>query len=162
MSEMPKLSDAYTVLLGSLRLTAPLNSGKSIMITGTPSDDGKTTVASCLAIAASLIGQSVLLAGGDTRRPLLSSNAGGCNAAGLMEVLDGMADPSDAIRSAELRSYSREAATIGVITAGRGAWSCCRRLIGRGRAKCVKRSQGVSASFGGCAADPSGQPSLSA
>src|SRR3954447_12092597 len=85
MSETADLADAYTALLGSLRLSTPFNSCKSIMITSTQQNEGKTTVASCLAIAASLVGQSVLLVDGDLRRPQLSSNAGGFGGVGLSE-----------------------------------------------------------------------------
>src|SRR5690348_15843773 len=91
MSDTPDLADAYTALLGSLRLSKSATSGNSVMITSTQPNEGKTTVASCLAIAASLVGQSVLLVDGDLRRPQLSSNAGGCNGAGLSEVLEGKA-----------------------------------------------------------------------
>ena len=121
MSETPDLADAYTALLGSLRLSKSAASGNSVMITSTQPNEGKTTVASCLAIAASLVGQSVLLVDGDLRRPQLSSNAGGCNGAGLSEVLEGKADPDEAIHPVALSSYSREAAAISVMAAGRGS-----------------------------------------
>jgi capsular exopolysaccharide synthesis family protein len=121
MSETPDLADAYTSLLGNLRLSTPFAPGKSVMITSTQPNEGKTTVASCLAIAASLLGQSVLLVDGDLRRPELSSNAGRCSGSGLSEVLEGKADPDEAIHPVELCLYSREAAAISVMAAGGGS-----------------------------------------
>src|SRR5258708_7243125 len=85
----PELKDAYTALLGSLRLSATYDYKKPILITSTQPNEGKTTVASCLAITASLAGQTVLLIDGDLRRRGLASAAGVTDGVGLTEILEG-------------------------------------------------------------------------
>src|ERR1700688_200437 len=98
----PELEDAYAALLSWIRLSLPFGSGKSILVTSTQPDEGKTTVVTCLAIAASLSGQDVLLIDGDLRRPSLASAAGIPNGVGFGELLEGRAGIADAIYSVEL------------------------------------------------------------
>src|SRR5712691_5654515 len=85
-----EMREAYIALLGRLRLNAA-NDCRSILVTSTQPSEGKTTVASCLAITASLAGQAVLLVDGDLRRPSLSSSAGLVNDFGFGQILDGRA-----------------------------------------------------------------------
>jgi capsular exopolysaccharide synthesis family protein len=117
--ENPELKDAYTALLGSLRLGANSDRRKSILITGTQPNEGKTTVASCLAITASLAGESVLLIDGDLRRRGLAAAAGIVDGIGLTEILEGEAEPEEAIHPVELFEKGRVAGTLSVIAAGR-------------------------------------------
>jgi capsular exopolysaccharide synthesis family protein len=119
VSDTPELREAYDALLGALRLSAAFNSGNSIVVTSTQPNAGKTTVASCLAITASLAGYSVLLVDGDLRRPWLASAAGVADAIGLGEVLEGMVEPAEAIHLVDLFADSREAGPIRVMAAGR-------------------------------------------
>jgi protein-tyrosine kinase len=116
--DTPELRDAYAALLSRIRLSGPLGSGKSILVTSTQPNEGKTTVASCLAIAASLSGQSVLLIDGDLRRPSLASAAGIANGVGLGEVLEGRAEIADTIYPVELFEDHRTAGGVSVIGAG--------------------------------------------
>jgi len=88
------------------------------MITSTQPNEGKTTVASCLAIAASLAGQSVLLIDGDLRRPSLASSAGITNGVGFGEVLGGCAETADTIYPVELFDDARGSGGISVMGAG--------------------------------------------
>jgi capsular exopolysaccharide synthesis family protein len=119
VSETPELRDAYAALLGGIRLSATFDSGKSILVTSAQPNEGKTTVASCLAIAASLAGQTVLLIDGDLRQQSLASAAGIDDAIGLGEILEGLADTTEAIHIVELFEDSREAAPLSVMGAGR-------------------------------------------
>jgi capsular exopolysaccharide synthesis family protein len=119
VSDTPEVREAYDALLGGLRLSAAFNSGNSVVVTSTHPNAGKTTVASCLAITASLAGYSVLLVDGDLRRPWLASPAGVGDAVGLGEVLEGMVEASEAIHLVDLFADSREAGPIRVMTAGR-------------------------------------------
>ena len=98
----PELRDAYNALLTGIQLNIPLGSHPSILVTSTQPHEGKTTVASCLAIAAALSGQTVLLIDGDLRRPSLASAAGIANGIGFGEVIEGRADSDDAINCVDL------------------------------------------------------------
>jgi tyrosine-protein kinase len=119
LSDTPELREAYDALLGGLRLSAAFNSGNSVLVTSTQPHEGKTTVASCLAITASLAGYSVLLVDGDLRRPWLASAAGIADAAGLGEVLEGGVEAAEAIHLVDLFADSPEAGPIRVMAAGR-------------------------------------------
>lgn len=117
--DTPELREAYDALLGGLRLSPVFSSGNSLLVTSTQPNEGKTTVASCLAITASLAGHSVLLVDGDLRRPRLASAAGIAAAAGLGEVLEGRVEPSEAIHLVNPFADSREVGPVRVMTAGR-------------------------------------------
>src|SRR3954470_24239787 len=114
----PELRDAYNALLTSIRLNAPFGSHPSILVTSTQPHEGKTTVASCLAIAAALAGQAVLLIDGDLRRPSLASAAGIANGIGFGEVIDGRAASDGAINCVDLFESIKGAGTLNVMTAG--------------------------------------------
>jgi capsular exopolysaccharide synthesis family protein len=118
LSDTPELRDAYAALLSSIKLSPLFRSGKSILVTSTQPNEGKTTVASCLAIAAALSGQSVVLVDGDMRRPSLASSAGIPNGVGLGEVLDGRAESTDAIHPVRLFEQPGGKGAFGVMGAG--------------------------------------------
>jgi polysaccharide biosynthesis transport protein len=119
VSNIPELRDAYDSLLSGIRLSAAFDSGKSILVTSAQPNEGKTTVASCLAITASLAGQSALLIDGDMRRPWLATVAGITGVVGLGEFLEGQAEADEAIHSIELFEDSQEAGSLNVMAAGR-------------------------------------------
>ena len=137
ISDTPELREAYDALLGGLRLSPVFNSGNSVLVTSTQPNEGKTTVASCLAITASLAGYSVLLVDGDMRRPWLGSASGIAGAGGLGEVLKGEVEPTDAIHLVNLFADSREAGRLSVMAAGRRSpaflpavdWSKARTML---------------------------------
>jgi capsular exopolysaccharide synthesis family protein len=114
----PELRDAYAAVLSGIRLSVPFGSGKSILVTSTQPNEGKTTVASGLAIAASLSGQTVLLVDGDLRRPSLALAAGIANGVGFGEVLEGSAATADIIYPVELFEDPRGAGAVSVMGAG--------------------------------------------
>jgi polysaccharide biosynthesis transport protein len=118
MSENPELADAYDALFGALRLARPLASGNSILVTSAEPGEGKTTVSTCLAIAASLAGQTALLIDGDLRRRSLSAAVGSADTAGLIEILLGQADAAEVIRPVTL-SGSPAAGVLSFMAGGR-------------------------------------------
>jgi capsular exopolysaccharide synthesis family protein len=118
MSDSPDVADAYVALLGALRLSRPLASGNSILVTSAEPGEGKTTVAVCLAITASLAGQSVLLIDGDLRRPSLAYAIGVADSIGLTEILLGQAEPAEAIHPTTLAD-SRRAGHVSIMAGGR-------------------------------------------
>ena len=119
MSESPEVADAYVALLGALRLSCPLDSGNSILVTSTQPGEGKTTVASCLAITASLAGQTALLIDGDLRRSSLASAIGIADTVGLTEILLGQAQAAEAIHPVPALADSPRAGLVSVMAGGR-------------------------------------------
>lgn len=119
MAECPDVADAYAALLGSLRLSHPLAAGNSILVTSTEPGEGKTTVASCLAVTAALADQSALLIDGDLRRSSLASAMGIADRVGLIEVLLGEFEAAEAIHPAAKPSNSRETGLVSVMAGGK-------------------------------------------
>jgi Mrp family chromosome partitioning ATPase len=97
MSESQDIADAYVALLGALRLSRPLASGNSILVTSAEPGEGKATVATCLAITAALAGQKVLLIDGDLRRSSLALAIGVADSVGLIEFLLGQVEAAKVI-----------------------------------------------------------------
>jgi capsular exopolysaccharide synthesis family protein len=114
-----ELRDAYATLLSGVQLSGRIGEGKSILVTSTQPNEGKTTVAAGLAIAAALCGETVLLIDGDLRRPSLASAAGIVDGVGLSELLDGDADSDAAVHPVELFETARDAAAVSIMGTGR-------------------------------------------
>lgn len=119
MLESPEVADAYDALFRDLRLARPLASGNSILVTSTAPGEGKTTVSLCLAITASLAGQTALLIEGDKRRSSLAAAAGSADAVGLIEMLLGEAEAVEAIRPLPPLAGSQRAGVISFMAGGR-------------------------------------------
>lgn len=119
MADTPELRESYDALLASLRLSAAFDHGKSLLVTSARPSEGKTTVAACLALTAALAGQKAMLIDGDLRRPSLLCGTGRDGGIGFGEVLDGNANPLDAIQAAELLDSAQRPHTLWVIGAGR-------------------------------------------
>jgi capsular exopolysaccharide synthesis family protein len=118
VTETSELRDAYSALLSGVRLNTRTNSGNAILITSTRPNEGKTTVAACLAITASLAGENVLLIDGDLRQRWLGSAAGIGDAVGLGEILGGGAGVAEAVHPVTLFGDSQKAGAVSVIAAG--------------------------------------------
>jgi polysaccharide biosynthesis transport protein len=118
LSVSPELGDAATALLASLRVSPAFNLGKSILVTSTQPSEGKTTVACCLAIAAALAGQAVLLVDGDLRQPRLAAAAGIADGIGLGEALDASANWAETVHPIELFGERRRASQLSLMVAG--------------------------------------------
>jgi capsular exopolysaccharide synthesis family protein len=132
-----ELRQAFSTLYSGLILNKHFGSGKSILVTSARPQDGKTTVAACLAITAALVDQSALLINGDLRK------RGGLSAMetdedlGLGEVLQGQIAFQDAIHLVEPFSDARTAGTLSIMSAGRKSplslpgvnWSDARKIF---------------------------------
>jgi len=119
ISESPEVADAYDALFSAVRLARPLASGNSILVTSTEPGEGKTTVSSCLAITASLAGQTVLLIDGDLRRSSLAAAVGSTDTVGLIEILLGQVEAAEAIRPVTALADSPRAGVISFMAGGR-------------------------------------------
>lgn len=119
MSETPGLREAYGSLYAGIRLDACFAPGTSVLVTSTQPSEGKTTVATCLAVTASSAGQSTLLIDGDLRRPWLARATGIADGVGFSDVLDGSAKPAEAINAIELHGGQRQVFSLSVMSAGR-------------------------------------------
>jgi capsular exopolysaccharide synthesis family protein len=119
LTNTPELRDAYAALLSGIRLSTASDYGKSFLVTSTQPNEGKTTVASCLAITAFLAGQAVLLVDGDLRRPSLGPAAGIADGIGFGEVLSGQAGADEAIHQVKLFGDCQRAGSLSIIAAGR-------------------------------------------
>jgi capsular exopolysaccharide synthesis family protein len=119
ISETPELRAAYSALHGGVRLDSGANSRKSILVTSTEPREGKTSVASYLAVAASLAGESALLIDGDMRRSRLGSAMGFADGIGLGEMLEGQVVLADAIHAVDLGGGPQRRGNLSFMPAGR-------------------------------------------
>ncbi|MDQ6869393.1 MAG: CpsD/CapB family tyrosine-protein kinase [Pseudomonadota bacterium] len=119
MLESPEVAEAYDALFGDLRLARPLASGNSILVTSTAPGEGKTTVALCLAITASLAGKTALLIDADLRRSSLAAAVGSADSVGLIELLLGEAEAAEAIRPVPALADSPRAGVVSFMAGGR-------------------------------------------
>jgi len=119
IGESPEVADAYVALLGALRLSRSLATGNSILVTSAEPGEGKTTIAACLAVTASLAGQTVLLIDGDSRRSSLASAIGISESVGLIELLLGRIQVDEAVHPVPALVDSPRAGLISVMAGGR-------------------------------------------
>src|SRR5207302_10846189 len=117
--ESPEVAEAYDALFIALRLARPLASGNSILVTSAGPAEGKTSISSCLALTASLAGQTVLLIDGDLRRSSLAAAVGSTDTVGLIEILLGEAEAAEAIRPVTALADSPWAGVISFMAGGR-------------------------------------------
>jgi capsular exopolysaccharide synthesis family protein len=93
----PDVAEAFRMLFVNLRY-APGERPRTILVTSSHSEDGKTTVAWYLASAAAAGGLSVALVEADMRRPRIAERYGLRPGPGLAEVLGGSASVADALQ----------------------------------------------------------------
>jgi capsular exopolysaccharide synthesis family protein len=112
------LSESFFAAMNSI-LFARLNGASvtAFLVTSPELGDGKTTVASNLAIALARIKKRVLLVDGDLRRPSLHDAFGVANETGLIEILAG-SEPVEKI-GAEARGRDTEVPNLYLLPAGR-------------------------------------------
>jgi succinoglycan biosynthesis transport protein ExoP len=94
-------SEAYRKVRTNLAFVTESGAPKSIIITSAASSEGKTSLAVNLAIAGARAGQRVVLVDADLRRPMVHTYLQITDQPGLVDVLAGTTELSDAIRFTE-------------------------------------------------------------
>lgn len=96
-------TSAYMLLRTRLMQRMRENKWKSVMVTGTVPDDGKSTTAFNLAVGVSQdVGQAVLLVDLDLERPSIAKSLGLERTAGLSDYLRGKAECRDVIYNTDV------------------------------------------------------------
>lgn len=93
-----EVAEAYRSLRTSIKFGTPAGHSKTMVITSPNSGDGKTTLASNLAIALAQVGKRVLVVDADLRRPGQHEIFGAENSVGLADVLERDAAPEAAVQ----------------------------------------------------------------
>lgn len=91
-------AESFRQLRTNLQFANVTGNAKSILITSSLPGEGKSTIATNLAIAIAQSGQSVCLIDADLRRPMVSEYLGLDRNAGLTTALVGAAEPNDLIQ----------------------------------------------------------------
>ena len=91
--------EAFRSLYANLRLLNPDSPVRSLVISSPTLSNGKTTLATHLALAAAATGQRVLLVDTDLRRPSLHKSLGLSNEIGLTDVISANLDFHSALQS---------------------------------------------------------------
>lgn len=89
--------EAFALARTNLRYLHVGGDVKTVVVTSAIAEEGKSTVAFNLAIAAAMADQKVLLIDADLRRPVIAPRAGIAGGRGLSEVLAGIAGPPEVI-----------------------------------------------------------------
>jgi succinoglycan biosynthesis transport protein ExoP len=108
----PSFAEAFRTLRTNVLFSAATPGCRSIAVTSTGPGEGKTLVASNLAIGFATAGQRVLLLDADMRRPRLHDVLTGAQEPGLSNVLVGNTSAGDALRKTAVPN-------LYVLTAGR-------------------------------------------
>jgi succinoglycan biosynthesis transport protein ExoP len=99
----PPQLEAFRLLRAALRYLNVERDVMTVAVVSSIPGEGKTTVASGLAIAAASVGVDVLLIESDLRKPTLAQRLGIPSARGLSELLSGQAELGEAIVTAHVQ-----------------------------------------------------------
>jgi len=108
----PNFAEAFRALRTNVLFSSPEKGCRVIVVTSSGPREGKTIVASNLAIGFAHLGQRVLLADGDLRRPRVHEVIGQEQEPGLSNAIVGDAKASDAVHLTDVSG-------LWVLTAGR-------------------------------------------
>jgi capsular exopolysaccharide synthesis family protein len=97
-------AEAFRNLRTNILFSSTEEGGRSIVVTSTGPSEGKTTVASNLAVALAQSGQRVLLLDGDMRKPKVHTTFNESQTPGLSNVLVGNAKASEAVRKTPVQN----------------------------------------------------------
>ena len=102
----PHFAEAFRAVRTNVLFSSTQQGSRAIVVTSAAPNEGKTVVASNLAIALAQTGLSVLLVDADMRRPRVHEVFGQSQQPGLSNVIVGNAKLDEAIRSSEIPGLS--------------------------------------------------------
>lgn len=108
----PADEEAFRVLRQNVRYFAA-ESLRTVLVTSAGAQEGKSTVAACLAATTVASGQRTLLVDCDLRRPVLAARLGVADRPGLTDYLTGHAQPGDIVRSVPIIHQSLNGSSNG-------------------------------------------------
>ncbi len=106
---------AYETLISNISLSKKGNPVKTMLITSTQPEEGKTTITVNLALSMALSGKKVLLIDADLRKPRVRHIFNLNHSQGLADVLTGNRDIKDVIQKVDIASHE---SCLNVITSG--------------------------------------------
>jgi capsular exopolysaccharide synthesis family protein len=120
LSSDPGIEHAYQTLLDNFHLPNWNRPLKTLLVTSTQPEEGKTTVTVMLALTAMMAGKRVLLIDADLRKPKVHERLHLDNNVGLGDFLAGQVGVHDAIQAVEISPGSSDgiARSLRVITSG--------------------------------------------
>ncbi len=110
--------EAFVMARTNLRYLHVGGNVRRVVVTSAVEGEGKSTVAWNLAVAAALAGARVLTIDADLRRPVLAQRVRLSGGPGLSEVLAGIAEPAQAIRTVRLEVPNSAPCEISVVPSG--------------------------------------------
>jgi capsular exopolysaccharide synthesis family protein len=113
------LAQACDTLISSLSLVEGGHPLRSVLVTSAQPEEGKTTVAVCLALRMAATGKRTLVVDADLRRPMVHQLLRLDNSTGLMDVVAGDVAAVKAIREVDAAGTNGRLAALGVLTSGR-------------------------------------------
>jgi Mrp family chromosome partitioning ATPase/capsular polysaccharide biosynthesis protein len=95
--------ESFRVLRQNVQyLSAANNDGRTVLVTSSIAEEGKSTVAACLAVSMAVAGRKTLLVECDLRRPVLATRFGIDASPGLTDYLTGHAEPGEILQAVDM------------------------------------------------------------
>ena len=126
-----ELSEAYFSVLTAVQFSTANGAPRTIAITSSQAQEGKSTSALALARGLATLGSRVLLVDSDLRNPSLHRSFGTDHGKGLSDVLTGHATLADVVRETGVRGLS-------IVTSGKIPPNPAELLAGEGLSRMMK------------------------
>lgn len=94
--------ESFRILRGALEFISGDEPPSTVVVTSPMAQEGKSSVAACLACASALAGKQTLLVESDLRRPVLAPRLGAAPAPGLADFLAGHIGPQEMLQVIQL------------------------------------------------------------